>query len=139
MLRAASVGRARSAAAAVASTAARGVRGVANRVSGHAGLTRDANPHETLRALYAETAAALDAIPASAAYRLNVEKVTAHRLGLVNATPDVGALEAKIGVGAVEEVIAAAKAELQLIPTMAEWAPWKLPDGKQKVEVTLVE
>jgi len=94
---------------------------------------------QTLRALYAETAAALEAIPASAAYRRNVEKVTAHRLGLVNATPDVGALEAKIGIGAVEEVIAAAKAELQLIPTMAEWAPWELPDGKQKVEVTLVE
>jgi len=43
MLRAASVARARAAAAAAA---ARGVRGVADRVSGHAGLTRDANPHE---------------------------------------------------------------------------------------------
>eukprot|EP00168_Porphyra_purpurea_P007148 TRINITY_DN18846_c0_g1_i1.p1 TRINITY_DN18846_c0_g1~~TRINITY_DN18846_c0_g1_i1.p1 ORF type:complete len:178 (+),score=43.66 TRINITY_DN18846_c0_g1_i1:66-536(+) len=96
-------------------------------------------PPQTLRTLYAETAAALEAIPASAAYRRNVEKVTAHRLGLVNATPDVGALEAKIGIGAVEEVIAAARAELRLIPAMAAWAPWEVPDGKPKVEVTLVE
>lgn len=70
---------------------------------------------------------------------MNVEKVTAHRLGVVNATPDVRALEAKLGLGAVEEVIAAAQAELKLIPAMAEWAPWELPAGHAKVDVTLVE
>lgn len=94
---------------------------------------------QTLRALYAETTAALEAIPPTAAYRVNVEKVTAHRLALVEATPDVAALEAKVGVGAVEEVIAAAREELKLIPSMAEWAPWEVPEGRQKVEVTLVE
>ncbi|KAK1862059.1 hypothetical protein I4F81_004635 [Pyropia yezoensis] len=122
-----------------AAAAARGVRRVTDRVSGHAGLKLDPHPHETLRGLYAETTAALQAIPPTAAYRVNVEKVTAHRLGVVNATPDVRALEAKLGLGAVEEVIAAAQAELKLIPAMAEWAPWELPAGHAKVDVTLVE
>lgn len=70
---------------------------------------------------------------------MNVEKVTAHRLSLVNTTPDVRALESKLGLGAVEEVIAAARAELKLIPVMAEWAPWELPAEHRKVDVTLVE
>lgn len=43
-------------------------------------------------------------------------------------------IEKRIQCGQVEELIVQAKDELQLIPKMAEWKPWEVPEG-YKVEV----
>merc|ERR1712178_178511 len=87
------------------------------------GLAVEPNAPAILKDLYAKTLEDLKAIPSSAEYRINVEKITNYRLKVVEAGPDIDSIEAEVGVQ-VEEMIVEAKDELSLIPQMTEWAPW---------------
>ena len=53
-----------------------------------------------------------------------VEQTYEHRLAIIEANEDPAAIEAEIGSGQLEELVAQAKDELGLIPKMAEWKPW---------------
>ena len=77
-------------------------------------------------------------IPESAAYRINVEKITKHRLKIVEEEQSIESIEKRLGIGQVQEVIEQAQDELDLIPHMIEWQPWNVPPGKTpvKIEVT---
>ena len=46
-------------------------------------------------------------------------------LDVIDANEDPAAIEAKIGSGQIEELVAQAKDELGLIPKMKEWKPWE--------------
>lgn len=63
-------------------------------------------------------------IPEDAGYRKIVEATYEHRLDVIESTEDPAAIEAKLGCGQIEELVAQAKDELGLIPRMAEWKPW---------------
>jgi len=69
------------------------------------------------------------AIPADAQYRVNVEKFTNYRLSICETETDPEVIERKIMQGQVEELIEQAEDELNLIPLMAEWKPWVVPEG----------
>lgn len=88
---------------------------------------------------YNATLAAVAELPESAAYRVNVEKITRHRLGVVEGTEDVEELENKLGLGRIEEVMEQAQDELDLIPHMARWEPWKVAEGKPPVKIELID
>jgi NADH dehydrogenase (ubiquinone) 1 alpha subcomplex subunit 5 len=94
---------------------------------------------KTLTELYGQTLAAMASIPATAAYRCNVEKITQHRMTIVAETEDVDSIEAKLGIGQIEEVIEIARDELDLIPHMIEWQPWKVEKGKGKCKIELID
>jgi ETC complex I subunit conserved region len=94
---------------------------------------------QTLADLYGQTLAVVSDLPASAAYRVNVETLTRHRLAVVEGSEDNAAVEAKLGIGQIEEVIEQAKDELDLIPHMAKWQPWKVPDGRAPVKIELID
>lgn len=92
---------------------------------------------QTLTDLYAQTLAALKAVPADAAYRVNVEKITHYRMQVVSASEDVDAIESALDVGQMPEIIEQAQDELDLIPYMLEWKPWQTTGSKPAViEVT---
>lgn len=88
------------------------------------GLPADPEARTKLLDAYDETLRALDAIPADAAYRRNVEKITRHRRRIVASTTDVEQIEERIGVGRIEQVLAMARSELGLIDHVKRWRPW---------------
>jgi NADH dehydrogenase (ubiquinone) 1 alpha subcomplex subunit 5 len=97
----------------------------AKRTTGVVGLDVEADARGVLMALYSKTLHDVRALlPEHAAYRKDVELMTGFRLDVVRATPDVAEIEAKIGRGQVEELVAQAKSELQLIPEYAQWRLW---------------
>jgi NADH dehydrogenase (ubiquinone) 1 alpha subcomplex subunit 5 len=78
-------------------------------------------------------------IPADAAYRVNVEKITQHRLSIVDGSEDIADVEEKLGIGQLEEVIEIAQDELRLIPHMAEWKPWEVSEAMPPVKIELID
>jgi len=102
--------------------------------TGIVGLDVVPNAREVLISLYQQTLQAVKPIPESAQYRKSVEALTQHRLKVCQEEEDWENIEKKIQCGQVEELIVQAKDELQLIPKMAEWKPWEVPEG-YKVEV----
>lgn len=78
-------------------------------------------------------------MPADAAYRVNVEKITEFRKGVVEGEVDVAEIEKRLGVGQMKEIIEQAQDELELIPHMAEWAPWKLPEGAEPAKIEVID
>tara|TARA_B100001121_G_C18273237_1_gene427218 strand:+ start:101 stop:448 length:348 start_codon:yes stop_codon:yes gene_type:complete len=78
-------------------------------------------------------------IPASAVYRQTVEATANHRLGVLGSGASVAELETKIGEGQLEELIEEAKDELELIPKMAEWKPWVIPEDAPPLEIVWEE
>jgi len=95
--------------------------------TGFVGLEVVPNAREVLIGLYTKTLKELQGIPASAQYRVNVEKLTNYRLGVCQNHEDPHTIETTILQGQLEELIAAAEEELKLIPQMKEWAPWDVP------------
>lgn len=89
--------------------------------------------------LYTKTLEAVSDLPEKAAYRINVEKTTRYRLGVVSGTDDISEIEKTLGVGFVEEIIEQARDELELVPHMAQWEPWKTEDGKPPVKIELID
>lgn len=81
----------------------------------------------------------MSSLPPSAAYRTNVEKLTKHRMGVVERCAHIDEIEEALGVGPIEEVIEMAQDELDLVPHMAQWQPWAVPEGKEKVSIELID
>jgi NADH dehydrogenase (ubiquinone) 1 alpha subcomplex subunit 5 len=82
---------------------------------------------------------AVSTIPSSAIYRVNVEKTTRYRLKIIQENDSVESIEAKLGVGQIEEILEQARDELELIPHMADWEPWKLEQGQSPVKIELID
>ena len=68
-------------------------------------------------------------IPETAQYRVSVETLTNERLAVISKDISPEEMEEEIGAGQLEELILQAKDELSLIPKMAEWKPWDVPEG----------
>lgn len=86
-----------------------------------------------LMGLYEKTLQAIKQIPDSAAYRINVEKITKHRLEVINSTDNTDEIEATLNVGQIPEIIEQAEDELELIPHMVQWKPWEKDSTKSTV------
>lgn len=94
---------------------------------------------QTLTELYNRMLTAVKDVPADAAYRLNIEKTTQHRLAILEGSDDIADIEAKFGIGPIEEVIEIAQDELELIPHMTAWKPWEVADDKPGVKIELID
>lgn len=89
-------------------------------------LDPDARQH--LKEKYLEVLEAITVIPSSAEYRLAVEKTINYKLDILNSEDIDEAAEEKLG-RQLEEEIKMCTDELSLIPKMAEWKPWEVPEG----------
>lgn len=95
--------------------------------TGLTGLAVHPAPLPALLQTYASTLALASQMPPSAVYRQAVESITKERiaaieqLGHEGAEKDIEAVEAKIGMGLVEELLVMADEELQLAAKMIEW------------------
>eukprot|EP00871_Galdieria_phlegrea_P003294 jgi/Galph1/3966/GphlegSOOS_G2583.1 len=107
----------------------------AERVVTIVGLKEEANPKEVLRKLYSETLQTVKVLPESSVYRQNVEKITGHRLKVVEESESVEAMEERIGLGVAGELIEQAKNELALIPKFQEWKLWEGNPDKVKINI----
>lgn len=113
---------------------------VPTREPGVVGLPRaDDTSINTLVEIYNRTLSAVKDVPAQAAYRVNVEKTVKHRLAILQESSDLADIEAKFGIGRIEEVIEIAQDELDLIPHMAAWKPWEVAEGKPSVKIELID
>lgn len=94
---------------------------------------------QTLTDLYKRTLDAVKSIPETATYRLNVEKITNYRMGIVNENEDITKIESTLNVGQIQEVIEQAEDELELIPHMVEWKPWEMKEGEKPVVIDVLD
>jgi len=100
----------------------------AKRTTGVVGLEVQSDARWQLMELYSKALRDVRALlPEGAAYRRAVEQSAGARLDVVRACADVAEIEARIGRGQVEELVAQAKAELQLIP---QYAAWRMHEAK---------
>lgn len=76
--------------------------GALKKTTGLTGLAVAKSPHHTLVVLYGKILRALQKMPESAAYRKYTEQIVCERADAVKSTPDVAALEKKIGCGQVK-------------------------------------
>ena len=89
-----------------------------------------------LEGIYSKTLATLEeAVPSGSEYRNVVEALTKKRLAVVQGTDDLASIEAKIGAGQVEQLIAQAQDELNLIPKMAAARVWEPYQGSPVEEL----
>eukprot|EP00898_Chlorokybus_atmophyticus_P001816 jgi/Chlat1/2635/Chrsp178S02472 len=70
-------------------------------------------------------------IPKDAQYRKSVEGFAHHYLKVCKESEDVNEIENRIGLGQIEEVVRSVEGEHGLIPKMAEWKPWEVPEGRE--------
>jgi len=96
--------------------------------TGIVGLEVVPNAREVLISLYNKTLNEIKIIPENVPYRRHVEAFTNHRMKVCREEEDWETIEKRIACGQVEELIEDAESELQLIPKMAEWKPWEVPD-----------
>ena len=82
----------------------------------------DVEPHwkEKLTALYEQTLEDAKALPEDSKYRQNVEAISKFRMKVVQEEEHGDAVEARVDCGQVEEMIAHAKDELNLLQYYAE-------------------
>lgn len=78
-------------------------------------------------------------LPADAAYRQNVEKVTRYRLDVVSGSESISAVEGLLNVGQVQEIIEQAENELELVPHMEEWRPWEVKEGGKPAVIDVID
>lgn len=89
--------------------------------TGITGLEVHPKPLQALKSVYGETLTALSALPATSVYRQATEKLTQHRLAVVEkAGEDISAVEKELGT-IVELTLEEANAERGLVGKMAEW------------------
>ncbi|XP_026463034.1 NADH dehydrogenase [ubiquinone] 1 alpha subcomplex subunit 5-like [Ctenocephalides felis] len=93
--------------------------------TGLTGLAVSQNPHHTLSVLYGKILRTLQKMPEEAAYKKYTESIITERAAIVQNTPDIAAIEEKIGCGQVEELIVQAENELTLSRKMLAWKPWE--------------
>jgi NADH dehydrogenase (ubiquinone) 1 alpha subcomplex subunit 5 len=106
--------------------------------TGITGLPVVPNAREVLLDLYQETLRQIAKLPNEAAYRHLVEKMVNHRLQILQSESDYEVIEEKIGQGQLEELIQAAKDELQLIPKMLEWKPWEVDSETKDIPIIIL-
>lgn len=109
------------------------------REPGVVGLSIPDDPRAMLKELYSKTLEAVKDLPEDAAYRVNVEKITNYRLGVVSENEDIEKIESSLNIGQVQEIIEQAENELELIPHMAEWKPWDMPEGKKPAVIQVLD
>ncbi|MFH4982971.1 hypothetical protein AB6A40_009680 [Gnathostoma spinigerum] len=105
--------------------------------TGLTGLFVNEHPHRSLSVVYGRILRALQQIPANAAYRKYTEQVIKRRLALVEEEPNIQALEEKIGMGQLEEVVAQAENELRTVRAIIDSKAWEplveeAPEGQWK-------
>ncbi|EPB78118.1 ETC complex I subunit region [Ancylostoma ceylanicum] len=105
------------------------------KTTGLTGLFVNEHPHRTLSVVYCRILKALEQIPPTAAYRKYTEAIVKQRLALVQAEDNIPALEEKIGMGQIEEVIEQAEYELEATRAIIESRAWEplveeAPKGK---------
>lgn len=76
--------------------------GALKKATGLTGLAVAKTPHHTLGVLYGKILRVLQKMPESAAYRRYTEQIVCERADALKSTPDVIALEKKIGCGQVK-------------------------------------
>lgn len=103
------------------------VRGL-KETTGIVGLPVDPNARDNLKIKLREVLEAVTIIPEDAEYRKVVEKTIKHRLAAADSDMSDEALEEQFDAQ-LEQQIKMLEGELQLIPKMAEWKPWEVPDG----------
>jgi NADH dehydrogenase (ubiquinone) 1 alpha subcomplex subunit 5 len=114
--------------AAAAAAAALGARG-AKATTGIVGLPVDDQARARLRTKLEEVLAAVQAaIPPHAEYRRSVEATVGSKLAALSSPGGDAEVEEVLG-RQLEQEIKLAREELALIPRMAEWAPWEVPEG----------
>ncbi|CAB3405741.1 unnamed protein product [Caenorhabditis bovis] len=105
--------------------------------TGLTGLFVNEHPHRALTVVYGRILRALEQMPADAAYRKYTEQIVKQRLALVQAENDIQALEKKIGMGQIEEVIEQAELELETTRAILESKAWEpLVEGAPKNQWT---
>ncbi|GJQ15492.1 hypothetical protein GpartN1_g7283.t1 [Galdieria partita] len=107
----------------------------AERVFTMVGLKPEPNAKEVLEKLYQETLEKVKILPEKSVYRQNVEKITNYRWKVVKESETVEAIEERVGMGLVEELIEQAKNELDLIPKFQEWKLWEGDPEKIKINI----
>lgn len=112
------------AAAAAASAATRGVK----TTTGIVGLPVVEDARNELKRQLQAVLEAVAVIPETAEYRRAVEKTVRFKLAAVEGDQPDEALE-ELFSRQLEEEIKMCKEELGLIPKMAEWKPWEVPEG----------
>ncbi|PIO52512.1 ETC complex I subunit region [Teladorsagia circumcincta] len=95
------------------------------KTTGLTGLFVNEHPHRTLNVIYCRILKALEQIPPSAAYRKYTEAIVKQRLALVQSEDSIPALEEKIGMGQIEEVIEQAEMELEAARAIIESKAWE--------------
>ena len=100
----------------VARRAGRHFSGVTKTSTGLVGLPVDHDFKNTLISIYEDTLKAVEGIPEGAPYRNFVEARTKHNLDIVKEATDAETIEAKIGLGQVEEIADMARRQLAYIP-----------------------
>lgn len=103
--------------------------------TGIVGLAVETDAKPILLDLYAQTLAALQAVPEASEYRKTVETLTKERLAVVQARDDLSAIEAAVGCGQVEQLIEQARDELKLIPTLIQSRAFDSYDGSPAEEI----
>ncbi|KAK5978635.1 ETC complex I subunit region, partial [Trichostrongylus colubriformis] len=93
--------------------------------TGLTGLFVNEHPHRALIVVYSRILKALEQIPPSAAYRKYTEEIVKQRLALVQSEDSIPALEEKIGMGQIEEVIEQAEYELETARAIIESKAWE--------------
>ena len=93
--------------------------------TGLAGLHVHPKPREALLAVYRDTLAVVERMPAEAAYRQAVERLTRDRQRVVETHQDRAEIERLIGRGQLEQLLVQAVDERALAERMLEWRPWE--------------
>jgi NADH dehydrogenase (ubiquinone) 1 alpha subcomplex subunit 5 len=70
--------------------------------------------------LYERIQHSLLRFPSTSAYRTGTEALVQQKVEIMNKTDDLGAIEAEIGLGQMEELISQAENELKLIRKLEE-------------------
>ena len=108
-------------------------RGLAKQTTGIVGLPVDEHARENLKSKLHEVLDAVKVIPEDAEYRRAVERTCHKRLSLLESDFSDEQIEQEIG-RQLEQEIKMCGEELKLIPNMAEWKPWEVPQG-HKIEI----
>ncbi|GMH40243.1 hypothetical protein BSKO_08147 [Bryopsis sp. KO-2023] len=99
--------------------------------TGLVGVEVDPNARENLiNSLHKVKGLVADMIPETAEYRKIVEQTCDYKLKLISEHESNDELEGVLGLQ-LEQELMLCQDELGLIPKMAEWKPWEVPEGHQ--------
>ncbi|XP_017876203.1 NADH dehydrogenase [ubiquinone] 1 alpha subcomplex subunit 5 [Ceratina calcarata] len=99
--------------------------GALKKTTGLTGLAVSKHPHTELRLIYDRLLRLASHLPADYTYRKSVENLVKERSEILQQSPNVADIEAKIGQGQIEEIIVHAQNELALMKDIVEQKPWE--------------